>query len=276
MTNFAAVEDYSVVVTFKAPQAARTESYTLTCTIAGAVVKTTQVMVERTAGRARGPVPGSGPGPAADAGRRSGADRSRGETVRAGPGARRQAERSGSDRARRRSRCPGSRRRANGAWPGSRTAWSKTARDGYYVVRGKGTPVALRRSGGKFRVMEPFERATCNARASLGRPGVRPDAEALLPRADPGEDHGAARLEGGQAPVGQGERDGLAPSWRGVSTGCVRGRDSPRRSRAVDCEVQRQQDVVDVDAVEEEQPARTRLRPRSRRRRRARGPVRCG
>ena len=58
VTNYAAVEDYSVTVTFKAPQAARTESYTLTCTIAGAVVKTIAGRGRARGGRARGPVPG--------------------------------------------------------------------------------------------------------------------------------------------------------------------------------------------------------------------------
>ena len=169
VTNFSAVEDYSVVVTFKAPQAARTESYTLTCTIAGAVVKTSQVVVERAAvarvdpcpaaGQAPPPTPVAVPAPTGPAVKPCAPvpalavkPSGRGLTARGTVTLSRVT-------------ATGERRVARFT-----NRWSKTARDGYYVVRGKGTPVAFRRSGGKFRVMEPFERATCNARASLGRP----------------------------------------------------------------------------------------------------------
>ena len=53
VTNFQAVEDYSVVVTYKAHQALRTESYTLACTLDGAVRRTSQVVVERGVRRER-------------------------------------------------------------------------------------------------------------------------------------------------------------------------------------------------------------------------------
>ncbi|MDA0168233.1 M14 family zinc carboxypeptidase [Solirubrobacter taibaiensis] len=166
VTNFSTVEDYSVVVTFKAPQTARTESYTLTCTVGGAVVKTSQVVVERAAvarvdpcPAAASQVPGELPpkrpavpatctAPASLGVRPSG----RGLTARGAVTL--------------------SRVTATGAKRVARFTdrFSKTARDGYYVVRGNGAPVALRRSGGKFRVLPAFERETCAARASLGRP----------------------------------------------------------------------------------------------------------
>ncbi len=135
VTNFAAVEDYSVTVTFKAPQAARTESYTLTCTIDGAVVKTSQVVVERAAvarvepcpaagGQAPPPTPVAVPAPTGTA------------VKPCAPVAALavQAERARADRARAGSRCPGSRRRVERRVARFTNRWSKTARDGYYVV----------------------------------------------------------------------------------------------------------------------------------------------
>ena len=146
-----------------AVQARATESYTLTCERStAAVVKTSQVVVERAAGRrACDAVPGGAarPPPRRRRSARSGADRSPPARARATPvpALGRQA-RAGAAALTARGTVtllPASRAtRRTARRPGFTNRWSKTARDGYYVVRGTGGRRSrCGASGGRFRVL---------------------------------------------------------------------------------------------------------------------------
>ena len=82
VNNFAAVEDYTLTVTYEGPppfRAAQQETYTLTCERDGAVLATQPVLVERGEAKTLVAVPGGGAerrGPAPD--RRRHHDRLRG------------------------------------------------------------------------------------------------------------------------------------------------------------------------------------------------------
>lgn len=164
VTNYAAVEGYTATVTYAAPEPytpGAVESYTLTCEVGGQVLKTSEVVVERGQVLGVSPCPAAatatkvadtGAVPTACAKASSLAVKPSGRGLTVGGTASLFRVASG--------------RGVSGEKLVARFAnrWTKTAKDGYYVLRGAGTPVALQRAGGKFRVRPAFERgAACDA-----------------------------------------------------------------------------------------------------------------
>lgn len=180
VTNYAAAENYTATVTYAAPEPyepAQVERYTLTCTVEGQVRKASEVVVERgqvaqvaACADTRSDVtvnrdtpPAGKPAMAACTAPSSVAVAPRGAGL-AVPGAA-ALYRVSSGRT-----ITGERlvKRFKEHWAGA-----KSLRDGFFVLRTGGAPIALRRSGGKFRVAGAFARsAACDAVSSfaLSRP----------------------------------------------------------------------------------------------------------